>query len=180
MPAPAEVEMVALRRENGRDHIDVQLNGRSPKSMVLDPEAAQTVLPAALASRLGLKPTGRTAEHKLPDGSVVTADERAIATIRVGHLTAKDVSCVVPPEGTKDVAAVLGQSFLQHFTYTNMPDAGRLVLTQAAPNELESKPASSTTKPKASGRQPKSAKGKATSGKRATSPTGGEAAPGAP
>jgi hypothetical protein len=155
-------ETVELRRANGFDHIDVQLAGRSPISMALDVDAPQTLLPAALATKLGLRPTGRTVECEIAGGTKVTAKAVMASTVRVGRLTAKEVECAAVPDDKGEVAPRLGQSFLQHFQYKYLKDAGRLILTRTEPDEPATKPASkASAKTKPSGRHSKlSVKGK--------------------
>ena len=96
-------ETVELHREKGVDHVDVMLNGKGPVRMVFDTGAGPTTLSAELASRLGLKPTGRTVPCVVADGTKVMAKEMIIRTVSVGRLTVKDVTCVVMPKDKGDV-----------------------------------------------------------------------------
>ena len=195
----AQTETIELHREGDVDHIDMQLNGRSVR-MVLDTTAAQTTLPAALATKLGLKPTSHTVDSHAADATKPAADatkpapepadaaaagarEMTIATVRVGKMTAKDVTCLVLPEEKGDVAPVLGQSFLKHFEYKHMKDAGRLVLTRVEPADAPKPAAKATAKARSSGRQPRvSGRSRSAAGKRrqpaqGADPTGTPAEP---
>jgi predicted aspartyl protease len=208
----AQTETIELHREGDVDHIDVQLNGRTVR-MVLDTTAAQTTLPAALATKLGLKPTSHAGDSHAADAPKPAADapkpaadapkpaadapkpaadapkptlepaaaaagrEMTIPTVRVGKMTARDVTCLVLPEEKSDVAPVLGQSFLKHFDYKHMKDAGRLVLTRVEPADAPKPAGKATAKAKArsSGRQPRvSGRSKSATGKRRQPAQGGD------
>jgi clan AA aspartic protease (TIGR02281 family) len=133
-------ETVELHREGGVDHVDVMLNGKGPVRMVFDTGAGPTTLSAELASRMNLKPTDRTMELVVADGTKVTAKVMIIRTVTVGRLTVKDVTCVVMPKDKGDVAPLLGQSFLQRFDYKYTQGSGRLVLNKVEPDEPPATP----------------------------------------
>jgi clan AA aspartic protease (TIGR02281 family) len=128
-------ETVLLHREKGVDHVDMMLNGQGPVRMVFDTGAGPTTLSAELASRLGLKPTGRTVPCVVADGSKVMAKEMIIRTVSVDRLSVKNVTCVVMPKDKGDVAPLLGQSFLERFDFKYTQGSGRLVLTKVEPDE---------------------------------------------
>jgi clan AA aspartic protease (TIGR02281 family) len=130
-------ETVELHRENGVDHVDVMLNGKGPVRMVFDTGAGPTTLSAELASRFGLKPTGRTITLVVADGTKVSAKEMMIRTVSLGRLTVRDVTCVVMPKDKGDVAPLLGQSILGRFDFKYTQGSGRLVLTKVEPDEPE-------------------------------------------
>jgi len=141
-------ETVALHRENGVDHVDAMLNGKGPVRMVFDTGAGPTTLSAALATRLGLKPTGRTVSLVVADGSKVTAKEMIIRTVGLGRLHVKDVTCVVMPKEKGDVAPLLGQSILGRFDFKYTQGSGRLVLTKVEPDEPVKSPGKGNTSKK--------------------------------
>jgi hypothetical protein len=126
-----ETETFDLLREGGVDHIDAQLSGGGRLRMILDPTAAQVILPAGLASRLALRSTDRTVAWKAAGGKAVTVPEMTIPSVHVGHMTARDVACAVVPAEQGDVAPVLGQSFLKQFDYKHLQKAGKLVLIKS-------------------------------------------------
>jgi predicted aspartyl protease len=132
-------DTIELHREGGIDHIDAMLDGKGPVRMVFDTGAGPTMIPAGLASGLGLKPTGRTVSCAVADGSKVLARIMIIPTIRVGKLTIKNVVCAVLPEAKGDVPPLLGQSFLRHFDYKYAQGSGRLVLTKVEPDQPASR-----------------------------------------
>ena len=84
---------------------------------------------------MNLKPTDRTMECVVADGTKVTAKDMIIRTVTVGRLTVKDVTCVVMPKDKGDVAPLLGQSFLQRFDFKYTQGSGRLILNKVEPNE---------------------------------------------
>jgi len=160
--ATLQAETIELHREGKVDLVEVQLNGRSPLRMVLDTTADQTVLPAGLASTMGLKPTGRTVECQVAGDAKVACKEMTLSSIRVGRQTAKDLTCAVLPEDKGNASPRLGLNFLKHFDYKHLPEAGRLVLIPLEPEEHAAK-----AKARSSSRQPRSAiKSKAAAGKR--------------
>ena len=106
-------ETVELQHENGVNYIEVMLNGKGPFKMVFDTGAGPTTLPAEIATRLGLKPTGRTVDCVVADGTKVAAKEMILRTVSVGKLSVKDVTCVVMPKDKANVHPLLGQSFLE-------------------------------------------------------------------
>jgi clan AA aspartic protease (TIGR02281 family) len=128
-------ETVELHREKGVDHVDVMINGKGPVRMVFDTGAGPTTLSAQQATEFGLKPTGRTVQCQVADGTKVTAKEMIIRTMRVGKLAVKDVTCVVMPKEKAEVTPLLGQSFLQRFDYKYTQGTGTLVLTKVEPDE---------------------------------------------
>ncbi len=147
-------ETVELHREHGVDHVDVMINSRGPVRMVFDTGAGPTTLSAELASRFGLKPTGRTVECEVADGTKVMAKEMIIRTMRIGRLSVKDVTCVVMPKEKGDVAPLLGQSFLSRFDFKYTQGSGRLILTNVEPDETGVTPRGkgTTSKKKRAGR----------------------------
>ena len=114
------------------------------------------VLPADLASQIGLKPGPNDREVKavVADGSEVTARMMTIPSLRVGKFTVKDVECVVMPTEKKNVPALLGQSFHKYFTYKFTPETGKLILSKVETPE----PVATGPKPKAATKQGKSKK----------------------
>ncbi len=128
-------ETIELHRQNGVDHVDVMLNGKGPIRMVFDTGAGPTSISSALATRLGLKATGRTVACVVADGSKVMAKEMIIRTVSLGRLTVKDVTCVVMPKEKGEVDPLLGQTILQRFDFKYTQGSGRLVLTKVEADE---------------------------------------------
>ncbi len=132
-------ETIELHRENGVNKIDVTLNGKETVRMVFDTGAGPTLLPAALAERLALRPTGRTIACTTADGTQVMAKEMVIRSVVVGRLTVKDVTCTVMPKDKANVEPLFGQSILQHFDFRYTQGSGRLVLTKVEAEEPAAK-----------------------------------------
>jgi clan AA aspartic protease (TIGR02281 family) len=132
-------ETIELHRENGVDKIDVTLNGKETVRMVFDTGAGPTLLSAALAERLALRPTGRTIACTTADGTQVMAKEMVIRSVVIGRLTVKDVTCTVMPNDKGNVEPLFGQSILQHFDFRYTQGSGRLVLSKVEPEEPAAK-----------------------------------------
>jgi clan AA aspartic protease (TIGR02281 family) len=148
-------EKVDLRKEGGVFMVDVTFNGKTTKPMVFDTGASSIVLPAELASEIGLKPgpTDETVKAHVADGSVVEAKRMVIGSVRVGKFTVKDVDCIVMPAEKKNVPPLLGQTFHRHFIYKFSPDAGELILSQVeTPEAAAPAPASKTKSATRAGR----------------------------
>jgi clan AA aspartic protease (TIGR02281 family) len=128
-------DTIELHRDGGVDHVDVMLNGKGPVRMVFDTGAGPTTLSAEVASRMNLKPTDRTMDLVVADGSKVTAKVMIIRTVTLGRLTVKDVTCAVMPKEKGEIAPLLGQSILQRFDYKYTQGSGRLVLNKVEPDE---------------------------------------------
>ncbi len=144
-------ETVELQHENGVNYIEVMLNGKGPFKMVFDTGAGPTTLPAEIANRLGLKPTGRTVECVVADGTKVATKEMILRTVSVGRLSVKDVTCVVMPKDKGNVHPLLGQSFLERFDYKYTQGTGKLTLNKVEPDEPAGTPAKSNASRKKRG-----------------------------
>lgn len=137
VPAGRTESIVLVHAEKGDhpgpgDRALVQLNHGRAVPMTVDPAPGGPVLlPAGITTRLGLKPTGQTIETTLDDGSKFSGPEMSIATVGVGRMTARDVTCLVVPDDRGPVTPRLGESFLKQFDFKYMPKLGRLVLTRA-------------------------------------------------
>jgi clan AA aspartic protease (TIGR02281 family) len=125
-------ESVPLRAEGGVHWVDVTFNGKVTRATVFDTGAATVVLPADLAKELGLKPLPGTAGAKtrVADGSEVEVFKAVIPSVRVGKFIVKDVECAVMPPDKANVAPLLGQTFLHHFTYKTGAGSSTLVLSK--------------------------------------------------
>lgn len=150
-------ESVDLRKDSGVFLVDVTFNGKVTKPLIFDTGASTVVLPADLASQIGLKPGPNDREVKavIADGTEVSARMMTIPSLRVGKFTVKDVECVVMPTEKKNVPALLGQSFHKHFTYKFTPETGKLVLSKVETPE----PVTTGAKPKAAAKPARTKKG---------------------
>jgi predicted aspartyl protease len=80
------------------------LNCTGPILMVFDKGAGPTILPAAVAAQINLKPTGRTVSCVVANGTTVMAKQMIVRSVTVGRLTVNDVTCVVMPADKGNIA----------------------------------------------------------------------------
>ncbi len=149
-------ESVDLRKEGGIFWVDVTFNGKVSRPMAFDTGASDVVIPADLASLIGLTP-GKDApvvKCRVADGSVVEARRMTVPWMRVGKFTVKDVTCIVMPADKKDVPPLLGQTFQRHFILKFSPDSGKLVLSKVEDAEAAGAPAKGKAATKPSGKSP--------------------------
>jgi aspartyl protease family protein len=125
-------ENVELRKEGGVYWVDVTINGKVTRPMVFDTGASTVVLPADLASQIGLTPgpDTPTMPAQVADGSEVIAHKMVIPSLRLGKFTVNNVECIVMPEGKKNVPPLLGQTFQRFFSVHFSPEAGKLSLSK--------------------------------------------------
>ena len=154
-------ESVTLRKESGVFMVEVTFNGKVTRPMVFDTGASTIVLPAELATEIGLKPgpNDKVVKATVADGSEVSAKMMTIPSVRVGKFTIKDVECVVMPAEKKNVPPLLGQSFHKFFTYRFTSETGKLVLSQVETPENPN-PATKSKSATKAGRSKKAAKTK--------------------
>lgn len=125
-------DIVPLVIENHVPTVEVTINGKVTRTMILDSGASEVCVPADLAKELELVPgpNDRTVRMQLADGKVVEGKEMMLKSVRVGTFTIENVECAVLPESLIAAQALLGGSFLNHFTYRLDADAGQLHLAQ--------------------------------------------------
>ena len=132
-------ESVDLRKEGGIFWVDVTFNGKTTLPMAFDTGAADVVLPASFAAKVGLVPgpDDPVVRCQVADGSIIEARRMTVPSMRVGQFTVKDVSCTVMPANKKDVPPLLGQSFQKNFLLRFSPDSGKLGLSRIETPEAE-------------------------------------------
>lgn len=123
---------VPIRPEAGVNMIDVTLNGKLTKAMVLDTGASWVTLPADLAQQAGVNVAPDAAKVKvtIADGTSFEAAHGYLATVRVGQFTVEQVECIVLPAEFKAAPALLGTSFLRSFIFRVNPDSRSLSLSR--------------------------------------------------
>lgn len=128
--------VVELRPEGGVNLVDVRINGKGSRSMVLDTGASTVSLPYDFAQELGIEigPEHETVRVQLADGKIVDAKRVMLESVQVGQFRVNDVEATVLPEDLIAATPLLGGSFLNHFTYKVEPEKGRLLLSR---NEAE-------------------------------------------
>ncbi len=130
--ADVQSDIVPLVMENHVPSVEVTINGKVTRTMILDSGASEVCVPADLAKELELVPgpNDRTVRMQLADGKVVEGKEMMLKSVRVGTFTIENVECAVLPESLIAAEALLGGSFLNHFTYRLDADSGQLHLAQ--------------------------------------------------
>lgn len=124
--------IVKINTEGRVPHVDVTINGKVTRSMVLDSGASFVCLTADMAKALDMKPGPKdpTLKLTLADGKVVDAKQMILKSVRVGQFTVENVECAVMPESLIAAENLLGGSFLRNFVYKLDPEAGELHLAQ--------------------------------------------------
>lgn len=122
---------IELREDRGVYWVDVVLNGNVVKPMVFDTGASLISLPADYAEALGLRPSDAdpVVMMQIADGSFHQARQMTLESVRVGEFSAEAVECVVLPPDMKDAPPLLGQSFINNFSYQIHPASNKLTLT---------------------------------------------------
>jgi hypothetical protein len=120
---------VPLRKDGNRYRVDATLNGRKVASLVVDPAAEATLLPARLASAAGVTVSAAAPTENL------TLDRRRVSTrgaklrsVQVGPYTANDSPCLVLLDAGDEVVPLLGRPFLDQFGGTIDAATGTLIL----------------------------------------------------
>ena len=112
--------------------IDVRLNGKPIRSMILDTGASSISLPYTFAKDLGITVTDAdpTVRLQMADGKIVDGKKITLESVQVGEFIVNDVEAVVLPEELHAAPALLGNSFLSNFTFEVDPDRGKLILSR--------------------------------------------------
>lgn len=112
----ADIEM---RPEGNVNWVEVMINGKYTREMVLDSGAGLLSIPHDMAKELGLEPTDQhpTIRLRLADGKIVDGKLMVLDSVQVGQFKVKEVECAVLPESLIAAEPLLGGSYLKHFTY---------------------------------------------------------------
>ncbi len=112
--------------------VPVTFGGKYTQTMAIDTGASIICLPWKMASDIGLLPTDKapTLRMTLADGRTVEAKEMFADKVRVGKFTVENVRCAVMPREFTEAAPLLGQSFLQKFTYKINSVESKLVMSK--------------------------------------------------
>jgi aspartyl protease family protein len=124
--------VVKVSVEGNIPHVDVTINGKLTRSMILDSGASTVALTADMAKALNLVPgpNDPTVRLQMADGKVVEAKQMMLRSVRVGQFTVENVECAVLPESLVAAENLLGGTFLRNFVYKLDHDAGELHLSQ--------------------------------------------------
>ncbi len=128
---------VDLRKEGNVLMIDVRINGKPIRSMILDTGASSVSLPYLFAKDLGIVPTENDpiVQLQMADGKLVDAWEVSLESVQVGEFIVKNVKAFVLPESLHAAPALLGNSFLANFTFEVDPERGKLILSRLKDKE---------------------------------------------
>jgi clan AA aspartic protease (TIGR02281 family) len=112
-------EFIPVKIEHDVPFVDVVLNGKHRRSMVLDSGASSVCLPWDLAKELNMLPSVDTQKIRLQlaDGKIVEGWRMRLKSVTVGPFTVESVDCSVLPENLVAAEPLLGGSFLSHFVY---------------------------------------------------------------
>ncbi len=124
--------VIKLHREANTFLVDVRLNEKPTRQMVLDTGASSISLPFDMANELGLTVTDedQKVQVQLADGRIVLAAAKILDSVQVGQFIVKNVECLVLPEELVAAPALLGNSFLKHFQFRLDPEAGELSMVR--------------------------------------------------
>lgn len=125
-------DKIALVRRAGTYSIGVTLNGKNPVTMIFDTGASSISLPYEMAVKAGMKPDEAKQKVKvsIANGAVVEGKRMKLDSVRVGKFELKNVDCIVMPEDSPNVPALLGGSFLNNFKYEVDADASVVRLSR--------------------------------------------------
>ena len=128
---------VDLRKEHNTLLIDVRINGKPIRTMILDTGASSVSLPFLFAKDLGITPgdTDPVVQVQMADGKIVDAWKMNLDSVQVGEFIVNDVEAIVLPESLHAAPALLGNTFLGNFTFEVDPDRGKLILSRLTKEE---------------------------------------------
>jgi len=125
-------DKIPLVRRSGTYSIDVTLNTKTPVKMIFDTGASSISLPYEMAVKAGLKPdeAKQKVRVSIANGAVVEGKRMKLDSVRVGKFELKNIDCIVMPEDSPNVPALLGGSFLNNFKYEVDADASVVRLSR--------------------------------------------------
>lgn len=128
---------VDLRKAGNVMEIDVRINGKPIRSMILDTGASALSLPFLFAKDLGITVTDADpiVQLQMADGKLVDARRVTLESVQVGEFICNDVEAFVLPEDLSAASPLLGNTFLSNFTYEIDPVRGKLILSRLTKEE---------------------------------------------
>jgi clan AA aspartic protease (TIGR02281 family) len=130
-------EAIKLDNETNSLWVNVTINDKHKKRMIVDSGATAISLPDKMARDMGIKADadGVPVMVSLADGRKVPATMIKLDSVKVGKFTVQDVECcVLGPEAT-DAPALLGMSFLGQFKFELDADRAELRLVKVDSGE---------------------------------------------
>lgn len=128
---------VDLRDEGNVMMIDVRVNGKPIRTMILDTGASSVSLPHLFAKDLGIEVSEQdpVVQVQMADGKIVDARMVNLSSVQVGEFVVNDVEALILPESLHAAPALLGNTFLGNFTYEIDPERGKLILSRLTKQE---------------------------------------------
>lgn len=125
-------EVIPLQPDGGVNRLDVTLNGKITRSMILDTGASSISIPSEVAAQAGILPgpDAPKVEVSIADGRKFEARQVVLDSVRVGKFTAEKVECIVMPPEFANAPMLLGGSYLRNFIAKISPDARTLQLSR--------------------------------------------------
>ena len=126
-------ETISMHHDDGDTWtVSVTFNGQHSCELTIDTGSSSIALPYKTAGELGLTPSENdpTIVCVLADGHRVKCKRVYAKTVRVGKFTVEHVECGVMPADCPEAGALLGQSFLKHFTFRIDNANGKLIMAQ--------------------------------------------------
>jgi clan AA aspartic protease (TIGR02281 family) len=117
--------------------VNVTVNGKVTRPMLLDSGAAVVTLPWEVAKEAGALPSPKDPSTKfsMADGTEVEARVVRLASVQMGPYVVKDVECAVLPKSGKVDDCLLGGSFLKHFVYRMDLGGGEVHVSRVRPKD---------------------------------------------
>lgn len=130
-------DTISVKDEGNVRKVEVTINGKLTRSMILDSGASIVSIPADLAKDLALVPDADSPilHIQMADGKVVEARQMTLKSMRVGPFTVEDVDCAVLPATLISAEPLLGNTFLNHFIYKLDPTANELHMVRIGGTE---------------------------------------------
>jgi len=112
-------EAIKLENETNSLWVNVTINDKHKKRMIVDSGASTISLPDKMARDMGIKAdaSGVPVLVSLADGRKVPGMMIKLDSVKVGKFTVQDVECCVLGPDASDAPALLGMSFLGQFKF---------------------------------------------------------------
>ena len=145
----AQAESIPLVRDNGTYLVPILINDKITLKFTIDSGAADVSIPADVFSTLVRAETISKADmldkrvYVLADGREHNAQRFRIRSLRLGNVELRDiVGSVAPAEGS----LLLGQSFLEKFSYWGFDNQNHLMIINEVPSPVATTPPVKTSK----------------------------------
>ncbi len=137
MEEAVKSEAIKLENENNSLWVNVTINDKQKKRMIVDSGATAISLPDKMARDMGIKTDadGTPVIVTLADGRKVPGTMIKLDSVKVGKFTVQDVDCCVLGSDATDAPALLGMSFLGQFKFEVDADRAELRLVKVDSGE---------------------------------------------